>query len=72
MEAYFTKETAKKLNIKTNWEALSLEIENMAWWNKHYSVKVAIFDKDENDVTHDYYDIDYIKNKKEILEYFLK
>ena len=71
MKAYFTRKTAKELNIKTNWEVISLEIELMIKNKKHYSVKVAILDKDENDVTHDYYDIDYIKNKKEILDYFL-
>lgn len=71
MKAYFSRQVAKELNIKTNWEVISLEIEQFVN-RKHYSVKVAIFDKDENDVTHDYYDIDYIKNKKEVLDYFLK
>jgi len=70
MKAYFTRKVAKELNIKTNWEVISLETEVFIN-RKHYSVKVAIFDKDENDVTHDYYDIDYIKNKKEVLDYFL-
>ena len=46
-------------------------INNYNTMKAYFTRKVAVFDKDENDVTHDYYDIDYIKNKKEVLDYFL-
>jgi len=75
MKAYFTIETAKKLKLPCReWRVIALELEDCIG-HKHYSVKIAIENSNSkkfNNIDIEYYDIDYLKNKKEVLAYFLR
>jgi len=68
MKAIFTNEAIIEHNIPKEWLLLALEIEDFKP-KKHYSVKVSVLNWE--DVEIDYYDIDYIENKNEVLDYFL-
>jgi len=70
MIAKFTKEAQKELNIWKEWEIYALEIEQFID-SKHYTVRVEVMDYDYNKTLIDVYDVDFIENKDEILEYFL-
>ena len=70
MIAKFTKEAQKELNIWKEWKIYSFEIEPFRK-GKHYTVKVEVMDYSYNKILIDSYNIDFIENKKEILEYFL-
>ncbi len=70
MEAIFTQEAIDKFNLPKTWEVVALESEQMSEDNLHYSIKVRV--AVENEIEIDYYNLDYIENSKDILDYFYK